>query len=308
MVSEEYIKPTLSSSLCILPLLMEYHKMFPGVLILAAVYKAAMGFDFGLSTKCVAIPQEMAVCHEISFSEMRLPNLMGHTSLTEAIAGFSNWESLVRTGCHPDARTFFCSLLAPVCLDRFIHPCWSMCMAVQKSCAPVLKCQGHLWPSGLNCDQFPSDEDSCLVSLHDEYKPLLTGFPKPTCQTCPPIREFFKHKRVDNFCAKHFAVKVKLSRKVPVFSFQDDIMDCQVEAMNQEGMLLPYDACHAIGQWFLINENCTQQMMHPHHTMVYVVVATSEEGNIFVSHVYHWQRWGSELTSAMRKLIHRKCT
>nr|XP_020668526.1 secreted frizzled-related protein 2-like [Pogona vitticeps] len=287
---------------------MEHHKMFPGAFILAVVLRAAMGFDFGLSTKCVAIPKEMAVCHDISYSEMRLPNLMGHTNLAEAIPRFAKWKRLMQTGCHPDARTFFCSLLAPICLDRFIHPCRSMCVAVQESCAPVLRCQGHPWPSSLNCDRFPSDEDSCLVSLSEEYKPPLTGFLKPTCQTCPPVEEFFRHKRVlQSFCDKGFAVKVKFSRKTSVFSLQEYHIDCQVEVINQEGMLLPYEACSAIEQWFRINDNCTEEMLHTHYLMAYLIVATTDDSSIFVSHIYRWQTWNSELTLAMRKWIHRNC-
>lgn len=103
------------------------------------------------------------------------------------------------------------------------------------------------------------------------------------------------------------AVKVKLSRKAPVFGLHVYNIDCQVEVINQEGTLLPYEACSAIEQWFLVNENCIQQMVHTYYPVAYLVVATMEESNIFVSHVYRWQKWAPELTLAMRKLIQRSC-
>uniref|UniRef100_A0A663NAH3 FZ domain-containing protein n=1 Tax=Athene cunicularia TaxID=194338 RepID=A0A663NAH3_ATHCN len=133
------------------------------------------GFDIGLSTKCVVIPKEMDMCHKIGYSEMRLPNLMGHTSMAEVILKSTTWQHLTHTDCHPHVRTFLCSLFAPICLDTFIHPCRSMCVAVRESCAPVLTCHGHPWPDSLDCDRFPADEDMCLASLTKEYKYLDKG-------------------------------------------------------------------------------------------------------------------------------------
>lgn len=79
--------------------------------------RVATGLDIGLSTKCVVIPKEMGMCHNIGYSEMRLPNLMGHTSMAEVILKSTTWQHLVHTDCHPHVRTFLCSLFAPVCLD-----------------------------------------------------------------------------------------------------------------------------------------------------------------------------------------------
>uniref|UniRef100_A0A8D2PAR6 FZ domain-containing protein n=1 Tax=Zosterops lateralis melanops TaxID=1220523 RepID=A0A8D2PAR6_ZOSLA len=131
--------------------------------------------DIGLSTKCVVIPKEMGMCQKIGYSEMRLPNLMGHTSMAEVIQKSTTWQHLAHTDCHPHVRTFLCSLFAPICLDTFIHPCRSMCVAVRDSCAPVLLCHGHSWPASLDCDRFPGDEDTCLAPLTKDYKYLHKG-------------------------------------------------------------------------------------------------------------------------------------
>ncbi|TFK11507.1 afadin- and alpha-actinin-binding protein [Platysternon megacephalum] len=254
--------------------------MFPAAQMLFALssfLRLTMGFDIGLSTKCVAIPMEMGMCHSIGYSEMRLPNLMGHTSMAEVIPKSAEWQHFVETGCHPHARTFLCSLFAPVCLDTFIHPCRSMCVAVRDSCAPLLLCHGLSWPDSLDCDRFPADEDMCLASLSKEYKHIHKELPKPICQTCPAVEEFFTQKRVlDVFCANNFAVKVKLSKKRTVSGDQEYNIECQVEFINQ-GLLLPYDTRNMIQQWLLMNENCTQRMTQTYRPMVYLIVGNIEE-------------------------------
>ncbi|XP_062490168.1 secreted frizzled-related protein 2-like [Pezoporus occidentalis] len=272
------------------------------------LFRVAMGFDIGLSTKCVVIPKEMGMCHKIGYSEMRLPNLMGHTSMAEVILKSTTWQHLAHTDCHPHVRTFLCSLFAPICLDTFIHPCRSMCVAVRDSCAPVLACHGHLWPGSLDCDRFPADEDMCLASLTKEYKYSHKAvLPKPACQTCPAVEEFFTHKRVlEVFCDSNFAVKVKLSKKRTVFDDQEYNIECQVEFITQ-GSLLPYETQNMIQQWLLINENCTQRMTPTHRPMVYLLVGNIEEGIILVKQVYRWQRRDSQLTLATQKWRYHKC-
>ncbi|NXX78804.1 SFRP2 protein, partial [Urocolius indicus] len=275
------------------------------VFVVSIFLRVATGFDIGLSTKCVVIPKEMDMCHEIGYSEMRLPNLMGHTSMAEVILKSTTWQHLAQTDCHPHVRTFLCSLFAPICLDTFIHPCRSMCVAVRDSCAPVLTCHGHLWPDSLDCARFPADEDMCLASLTMEHKHKV--LPKPACQTCPAVEEFFTHKRLlEVFCASNFAVKVKLSKKRTLLGHQEYNIECQVEFTTQDS-LVPYETQSMIQQWLLINENCTQRMAPTHHPMVYLLVGNVEEGILLVNHVYRWQKRDSQLTLATQKWRYHKC-
>lgn len=69
-------------------------------------------------TRCMPIPQAMALCHDIGYTEMRLPNLLDHDTAAEALQQSVSWLPLLARECHPDARLFLCSLFAPVCLDR----------------------------------------------------------------------------------------------------------------------------------------------------------------------------------------------
>ncbi|NWI13660.1 SFRP2 protein, partial [Crypturellus soui] len=276
-------------------------------LALSGFLGMATGFDIGLSTKCVAIPKEMAMCQKIGYSEMRLPNLMGHTSMEEVILKSTTWQRLAHTDCHPHVRTFLCSLFAPICLDTFIQPCRSMCTAVRERCAPVLACHGHPWPRSLDCDRFPAGDDMCLASLAKEHGRPHKVLPKPACQSCPALEEFFTHKRVlEVFCDNNFAVKVKLSKKRTVLGHQDFNIECQVEFIIQ-GSVLPYEMQNMIQQWLLINENCTERMTQPHRPMVYLLVGNIEDGVVLVNHIYRWQKRDSQLTSATHKWRYHKC-
>lgn len=70
------------------------------------------------SSRCVPIPSDMALCQNIGYDTMRMPNLLGHESLAEAVQQSTSWLPLLARECHPDARSFLCSLFAPICLDR----------------------------------------------------------------------------------------------------------------------------------------------------------------------------------------------
>ena len=61
---------------------------------------------------------------------MRLPNLLEHDTIQEASQQAAYWVSLMQVQCAQDAQLFLCSLFAPVCLERPIYPCRSLCQKV----------------------------------------------------------------------------------------------------------------------------------------------------------------------------------
>lgn len=87
--------------------------MLPAVFLYIFALRSVVGLDLGIP-KCVAIPQEMSICHDVGYIEMRLPNLMGHTNLAEAVTKSAGWQHLLRTDSHPYARTFCRSLCTHV--------------------------------------------------------------------------------------------------------------------------------------------------------------------------------------------------
>uniref|UniRef100_A0A8B9H3I6 FZ domain-containing protein n=1 Tax=Astyanax mexicanus TaxID=7994 RepID=A0A8B9H3I6_ASTMX len=117
------------------------------------------------SSRCIPIPSNMALCQGLGYNTMRMPNLLGHESPAEAVQQSASWLPLLARECHPHARIFLCSLFAPVCLERIISPCRSLCESVQDSCAPIMNCYGYPWPRILHCNQFPKDHLMCISSV-----------------------------------------------------------------------------------------------------------------------------------------------
>ncbi|MEQ2168656.1 Secreted frizzled- protein 2 [Goodea atripinnis] len=120
---------------------------------------------FHKKNSCRQIPENLLLCNAIEYTEMRLPNLLGHETMNEVLQQASSWTPLVQKQCHPDTRKFLCSLFAPVCLDDLdepIQPCRSLCESVRHGCGPVMLAFGYPWPEMLDCSRFPEDNDLCI--------------------------------------------------------------------------------------------------------------------------------------------------
>ena len=124
--------------------------------------------DVGRSQEptCVDIPANISLCSNIQYKRMRLPNLLAHDTLAEVAHQSSSWVPLLNVRCHPDTQLFLCSLFTPVCLESPIYPCRSLCTAVQEACEKRMTTYGYHWPDMLGCDNFPEDNDMCVMPLH----------------------------------------------------------------------------------------------------------------------------------------------
>ncbi|XP_064320006.1 secreted frizzled-related protein 5 isoform X2 [Phalacrocorax carbo] len=121
------------------------------------------GRFYGREPQCLDIPPDMQLCHDVGYKRMRLPNLLEHETMAEAKQQASSWVPLLAKQCHTDTQLFLCSLFAPVCLDRPVYPCRSLCEVVRDSCAPVMESYGFPWPEMLHCGKFPSDHELCIA-------------------------------------------------------------------------------------------------------------------------------------------------
>lgn len=121
------------------------------------------GRFYAKQPQCVDIPADLQLCHNVGYKRMRLPNLLDHESMPEVKQQASSWVPLLAKRCHSDTQVFLCSLFAPVCLDRPIYPCRSLCEVVRDSCAPVMESYGFPWPDMLSCNKFPFDNDLCIA-------------------------------------------------------------------------------------------------------------------------------------------------
>merc|ERR1712002_445281 len=73
---------------------------------------------------------------------MRLPNLLDHDTMSEVSQQAASWVPLWNVRCHLDTQLFLCSLFSPVCLDRAIYPCRSLCETVKRGCEGRMKTYG----------------------------------------------------------------------------------------------------------------------------------------------------------------------
>ncbi|CAI2352020.1 unnamed protein product [Caenorhabditis sp. 36 PRJEB53466] len=159
--------------------------------------------------KCVDIPSNLSICNGIEYSQMRLPNILDHETVSEAIHASKDWESLLRLNCHPDTQRFLCSLFAPVCLmqmDREILPCKSLCVAVKEGCENRMANYGFPWPEMLSCEKF-EDDDMCIKPMQPAKPPAGAV---PPCSACSQVATY--ENLVDQFCRSHLVMKGKVTQ------------------------------------------------------------------------------------------------
>ncbi|RUS71522.1 hypothetical protein EGW08_020720 [Elysia chlorotica] len=149
--------------------------------------------------KCVEIPRNLSLCQNIGYTRMMLPNLLGHDSLGEVSQQAGSWVHLVNLNCHPDLKVFLCSLFSPVCLDKIIYPCRTLCSSVKASCETRMKTYGFDWPEMLACKQYPEDNDMCIKLIHDIK-------PDNNCSACKHPLTY--ESLVDHYCRADVVMRV----------------------------------------------------------------------------------------------------
>ncbi|KAG8237310.1 hypothetical protein J437_LFUL017494 [Ladona fulva] len=157
--------------------------------------------------KCVDIPRNMTLCRDIGYLTMRLPNLLDHDTMVEVSQQAVSWVPLLNVRCHPDTQRFLCSLFSPVCVDRLIYPCRSLCEKVKLGCEGRMKMYGYPWPEMLKCGKFPLDNDMCIAPQYhtdpsNDRSRLDKGVIYQSCNetTWPrkePVCRFFYYSRLD---------------------------------------------------------------------------------------------------------------
>ncbi|XP_061083586.1 secreted frizzled-related protein 5-like [Conger conger] len=166
------------------------------------------GRFYAKQPQCVDIPGDLRLCHAVGYKRMRLPNLLEHETMPEVRQQAGSWVPLLAKRCHGDTQVFLCSLFAPVCLDRPIYPCRSLCEAVRDGCAPVMETYGFPWPDMLQCDKFPVDNDLCIPMQSSSAGHATQA---PASKVCPPCDNELKAETIlEHYCASDFALKMKI--------------------------------------------------------------------------------------------------
>ncbi|XP_030622859.1 secreted frizzled-related protein 5 [Chanos chanos] len=263
------------------------------------------------SSWCEPIPPSMALCHGLGYTSMRLPNLLGHDSPGEAVQQSASWLPLLARECHPHARIFLCSLFAPVCLDRFISPCRSLCESVRDSCAPIMSCYGYPWPRILQCDQFPKDHLMCISSITQGQNGTASGrkaMPQASCADCELEEASSAKELLELFCRSDFVVKVRLSRLNSSSSgLAKFTLGSRLEVLKH-GPLLGGEIPGRLSLWLERDATCVGNLSKHHpNGGTFLLMGTVTGERLLVNRAFSWSKRQRILNNAARKWKRHRC-
>ncbi|XP_042606680.1 secreted frizzled-related protein 5 isoform X2 [Cyprinus carpio] len=263
------------------------------------------------SSRCVPIPSNMALCQGLGYNSMRIPNLLGHESPAEAVQQSTSWLPLLARECHPHARIFLCSLFSPVCLERIISPCRSLCVSVRDSCAPIMSCYGYPWPRILQCDQFPKDHLMCISSVaHMQNGTSNDGrvVPRASCTDCELEEATSSKDLLDLFCKSDFVVKVRLSKLnssssvLTMFS-----LGSRLEVLKH-GPLLGGEMRSRLTLWLERDATCVGNLTRNHPDGgTFLLTGTVTGKRLLVTKAFSWGKRQRHLNQAARKWKSHRC-
>ncbi|XP_076839809.1 secreted frizzled-related protein 5 isoform X2 [Brachyhypopomus gauderio] len=262
------------------------------------------------ASRCLPIPPGMALCQGLGYNIMRMPNLLGHESPGEAVQQSGSWLPLLARDCHPYARIFLCSLFAPVCLERIISPCRSLCESVQDSCAPIMNCYGYSWPRILHCDQFPKDHLMCIspVTHMSNSTSNTHSVPQASCTDCELEETTSVKVLLDLLCKSDFAVKVRLAQSnssssaIAKFS-----LGSRLDVLKH-GPLLGGEMKGRLALWLERDATCVGNL-NRHHPQgaTFLLTGTVMGDRLLVNKAFSWSRHPRQLNQAARKWKHHRC-
>ncbi|XP_067888864.1 secreted frizzled-related protein 2-like [Heterodontus francisci] len=257
-------------------------------------------------TDCKPIPHSMALCHGVGYSEMRLPNLLGHESIKEVLQQAGSWVPLLNKQCHSDTRKFLCSLFAPICLSELqvsIQPCRSLCQAVRDSCTPVMSAFGFPWPDMLDCNRFPVDNDLCIPSATLEEERVRQEESK-ICDACKSEREA-ESNILTHYCKNDFVLKMK----VKDISYLNG--DAKIIPEARSRVLYGLQGWRASGEarvelLLVGGSSCTCDELRD-LTSSYLVMGQQGEGRLLITSVRRWQGGKRDLRKIARIFKRARC-
>ncbi|XP_024115187.1 secreted frizzled-related protein 2 [Oryzias melastigma] len=256
---------------------------------------------------CKQIPASLLLCHDMEYTEMRLPNLLGHETMTEVLQQAASWIPLVQKQCHPDTRKFLCSLFAPVCLDDLdepIQPCRSLCESVKRGCAPVMSAFGFPWPKMLDCERFPPDNDLCIPPVDNENLVPVTEEAPRVCDACKETDEK-DNEIVDSLCKNDFAMKIKVK---------------DISYINRDTKIVPETKSKIIYMVNGVTERdlrkmplllrdgmqCICEEMNDINT-AYLVMGQKTESHLVITSLKRWQKGQREFKRISRSVRKMQC-
>ncbi len=117
------------------------------------------------SFQCVDITS-LSICSQINYTMGSFPNWRDQTRLSEADQELNTYLPVIQTGCSETIVHLLCTIYAPFCQPDLPHirlpPCKEICLAAREGCEPVFQRFNHQWPPALDCDRYPSRDETLL--------------------------------------------------------------------------------------------------------------------------------------------------
>lgn len=169
--------------------------MIPQVLIFVLlVISVGSGHGTPADFSRTCEPIRIDSCRGLGYNMTGMPNLVGHELQQDAELQFQTFAPLIQYGCSNQLKFFLCSVYVPMCNEKVpenIVPCRPLCESVRDRCRPVLLEFGFLWPTALDCNKFPIENNQdhmCMDPPGDSvYDPMPTSL-KPIVVQRPTIR------------------------------------------------------------------------------------------------------------------------
>uniref|UniRef100_A0A8D0HFF2 Secreted frizzled-related protein 2-like n=1 Tax=Sphenodon punctatus TaxID=8508 RepID=A0A8D0HFF2_SPHPU len=255
-------------------------------------------------SSCKLVPSSMTLCHGVGYNEMRLPNLLGHDSMKEALQQAASWVPLLTKQCHQDTKKFLCSLFAPVCISQLeepVYPCRSLCEAVRDGCTPVMAAFGFPWPEMFNCSRFPHGNELCVPPAGPDDRPQLLK-EDAVCAACLDTGHSEK-EFLENICSQDFALKMSIKSLSSVDGDLKVVPELKGRTLYKQAVWTEEEQKRP-ALWLANGEACSCEELRSQGAVV-LAMGHRVAGRLVLSWVRRWQRGERELkkfTRAVRKL------
>ncbi|XP_012729300.2 secreted frizzled-related protein 2 [Fundulus heteroclitus] len=262
---------------------------------------------FHKKNSCKLIPENLLLCNDIEYTEMRLPNLLGHETMNEVLQQASSWTPLVQKQCHPDTKKFLCSLFAPVCLDDLdepIQPCRSLCESVRHGCGPVMLAFGYPWPEMLDCNRFPPDNDLCIPPASIENIVPVTKEVPRVCDACKETEEN-DNEIVDSLCKNDFALKIKVKELSYINGDTKIVPDTKSKTIYMMNGVTERDL-RKTALWLKDGLRCICEEMN-NISSPYLVMGQKMDGHLVITSLKRWQKGQREFKRISRSIRKMQC-
>lgn len=123
-------------------------------------------------------PIRIELCRGIGYNETSMPNLVGHEMQSDADFTLQTFLPLIQYGCSAQLHFFLCAAYLPMCTPKVpvpIGPCRGLCETVRARCHPVLQGFGFPWPTALDCNRFPADNNHEHMCMEGPGEPGDSG-------------------------------------------------------------------------------------------------------------------------------------